>query len=37
MSDDKIGAQHWARNAVLYIRQSSAHQVQHNRESQVLQ
>ncbi len=37
MSADKIGAQHRARKAVLYIRQSSAHQVQHNRESQVLQ
>ena len=37
MSADKIGAQHRARKAVLYVRQSSAHQVQHNRESQVLQ
>ena len=37
MSADKIGAQHRARTAVLYIRQSSAHQVQNNRESQVLQ
>jgi hypothetical protein len=37
MSADKIGAQHQARKAVLYVRQSSAHQVQHNRESQVLQ
>ena len=37
MSADKIGAQHRARKAVLYIRQSSAHQVQHNRESQILQ
>ena len=37
MSSEKIGAQHRARKAVLYIRQSSAHQVQHNRESQVLQ
>ncbi|MGI9484703.1 MAG: recombinase family protein [Geminicoccaceae bacterium] len=37
MSIDKIGAQHRARKAVLYIRQSSAHQVQHNRESQLLQ
>jgi DNA invertase Pin-like site-specific DNA recombinase len=34
---DKIGAQHRARKAVLYIRQSSAHQVQHNRESRTLQ
>ena len=37
MSADKIGPQHRARKAVLYIRQSSAHQVQHNRESQGLQ
>src|SRR3954467_9789014 len=37
MSDEKIAAQHQARKAVLYVRQSSAHQVQHNRESQVLQ
>ena len=37
MSPDKIGAQHRSRTAVLYVRQSSAHQVQHNRESQVLQ
>jgi DNA invertase Pin-like site-specific DNA recombinase len=37
MNADKIGAQHRARRAVLYIRQSSTHQVQHNRESQVLQ
>src|SRR5271166_3160663 len=37
MSADKVGAQHRARKAVLYVRQSSAHQVQHNRESQVLQ
>src|SRR3974390_435345 len=37
MSADKIGAQHRARKAVLYIRQSSAHQVHYNRESQVLQ
>ncbi|WP_424139403.1 recombinase family protein, partial [Roseomonas chloroacetimidivorans] len=37
MSADKIGAQHRARKAVLYVRQSSAHQVQHNRESQALQ
>lgn len=37
MSTDKVGAQHRARKAVLYVRQSSAHQVQHNRESQVLQ
>ena len=37
MSADKIGAQHRARKAVLYVRQSSAHQVQHNREGQALQ
>jgi hypothetical protein len=37
MSVDKIGAQHRARKAVLYIRQSSTYQVQHNRESQRLQ
>ncbi len=37
MSAEKIGAQHRARKAVLYVRQSSTHQVQHNRESQVLQ
>src|SRR5882724_8507507 len=37
MSADKIGAQHRARKAVLYVRQSSPHQVQHNRESQILQ
>ncbi len=36
MSADKIGAQHRARKAVLYIRQSSAHRVQYNRESQIL-
>ena len=37
MSADKIGAQQRARKAVLYVRPSSAHQVQHNRASQVLQ
>jgi DNA invertase Pin-like site-specific DNA recombinase len=37
MTSEKIGAQHRARKAVLYVRQSSAHQVQHNRESQALQ
>ncbi len=37
MSSEKIGTQHLARKAVLYVRQSSAHQVQHNRESQALQ
>jgi hypothetical protein len=37
MGADKIGAQHRAHKAVLYIRQSSAHQVQNNCESQILQ
>src|SRR5918993_979315 len=37
MSAEKIGARHRARKAVLYVRQSSAHQAQHNRESQALQ
>jgi DNA invertase Pin-like site-specific DNA recombinase len=37
MSSEKIGPQHRARKAVLYVRQSSAHQVLHNRESQALQ
>ena len=37
MSAGKIAAQHQARKAVLHVRQSSAHQFQHNRESQVLQ
>ncbi len=34
---DRIGARHRARKAILYVRQSSAHQVQHNGESRVLQ
>jgi hypothetical protein len=34
---DKILAQHLSRKAVLYVRQSSAHQVSHNLESQKLQ
>jgi DNA invertase Pin-like site-specific DNA recombinase len=34
---DKIKSHHQARKAILYIRQSSAHQVQHNLESQRLQ
>ena len=37
MSAEKIGVQHRARKAVLYVRQSSAHQVAHNRESRALQ
>ena len=36
MISEKIGAQHLARKAVLYVRQSSAHQVLHNRESPAL-
>ena len=34
---DKILASHLARKAILYVRQSSAHQVAHNLESQRLQ
>ena len=34
---DRIGAHHRARKAILYVRQSSAHQVQHNGESRRLQ
>ncbi len=34
---DKIQAQHRGRKAVLYVRQSSQHQVLHNQESQRLQ
>ena len=34
---EKIGPQHLGRKAILYVRQSSAHQVAHNRESQALQ
>src|SRR6266481_5215801 len=37
MSTDKIGPQHLRRKAILYVRQSSAHQVLHNRESSALQ
>jgi hypothetical protein len=37
MSVEKIDSQHRARKAVPYVRQSPAHQVQHNRESQGLQ
>ncbi|MBV8615772.1 MAG: recombinase family protein [Acetobacteraceae bacterium] len=37
MSADKICARHLARKAVLYVRQSSAHQVLRNREGQALQ
>lgn len=34
---DKIKPHHLERKAVLYVRQSSAHQVIHNRESRSLQ
>ena len=37
MTSEKIGPQHLGRKAVLYVRQSSAHQVQVNRESRALQ
>jgi DNA invertase Pin-like site-specific DNA recombinase len=37
MSSDKIRTHHLERKAILYIRQSSAHQVLHNRESRALQ
>src|SRR5258707_1697890 len=37
MSTDKIGPQHLRRKAILYVRQSSGHQVWHNRESGALQ
>jgi DNA invertase Pin-like site-specific DNA recombinase len=37
MIDDKIGPHHLERKAILYVRQSSAHQVLHNRESGALQ
>jgi len=34
---DKIKPHHLGRKAILYIRQSSAHQVTHNQESRILQ
>ena len=34
---DKIRSQHIARKALLYVRQSSSYQVNHNLESQKLQ
>ena len=34
---DKIRSQHIARKALLYVRQSSIYQVNHNLESQTLQ
>ncbi len=37
MTSDKIRPHHLERKALLYVRQSSAHQVLHNRESGVLQ
>jgi DNA invertase Pin-like site-specific DNA recombinase len=37
MTTDKIGIHHLSRKAILYVRQSSAHQVLHNRESRNLQ
>ena len=37
MIADKIGPHHLERKAILYVRQSSAHQVLHNRESGALQ
>ena len=37
MTSDKIRPHHLQRKALLYVRQSSAHQVLHNRESSTLQ
>ena len=37
MTSDKIRTHHLARKAILYVRQSSAHQVMHNRENSALQ
>ena len=37
MTSDKIRPHHLERKAILYVRQSSAHQVVHNRESSALQ
>jgi DNA invertase Pin-like site-specific DNA recombinase len=37
MNLEKIGPHHLERKAILYVRQSSAHQVLHNRESSTLQ
>ena len=34
---DKLKPHHLARKAILYVRQSSAHQVMHNQESRLLQ
>jgi DNA invertase Pin-like site-specific DNA recombinase len=37
MMSDKIRPHHLERKAILYVRQSSTHQVLHNRESSALQ
>ncbi len=37
MTSEKIRPHHLERKALLYVRQSSAHQVLHNRESRALQ
>src|SRR5918998_3386793 len=37
MTPDKIKPHHLARGAIVYVRQSSAHQVMHNQESRLLQ
>jgi hypothetical protein len=37
MMHEKITSHHLERKAILYVRQSSAHQVLHNRESSTLQ
>src|SRR5258708_21134754 len=37
MISDKVRPHHLERKAILYVRQSSAHQVLHNRESGALQ
>ena len=37
MISDKVRPHHLERKAILYVRQSSAHQVLHNRESSALQ
>src|SRR5437764_10619232 len=37
MITDKVQPHHLERKALLYVRQSSAHQVLHNRESSALQ
>ncbi len=37
MPHEKIQPHHLDREAILYVRQSSAHQVLHNRESSALQ